>query len=58
MNGRFFAGRKLEAYLAEGKPKFKRTGVGADDEDPFAADAEREKAFGDWLEKGGDDAES
>jgi HIV Tat-specific factor 1 len=56
MNGRFFAQRRIEAYLSEGKPKFKRSGAGLDDdEDPTAEDAEREKAFGDWLEKGGED---
>ncbi|KDN46125.1 hypothetical protein K437DRAFT_235406 [Tilletiaria anomala UBC 951] len=47
MNGRWFASRRIEAYLAQGRPKFRRSGVGDDDEE------EREKAFGDWLEKGG-----
>ena len=44
MNGRFFAGRKISAYIPDKKPKFKRSRGDEDDE-------ERDKAYEQWLEQ-------
>lgn len=53
MNGRFFAGRTVIAYLADGKPKFRRSGAGDEEDDE---EEKRADAFGEWLDGGGDDA--
>ncbi|PWN26821.1 hypothetical protein BDZ90DRAFT_232919 [Jaminaea rosea] len=68
MDGRFFAQRRLEAFLAEGnKVRFRRSGRGgasdAEDDDEVEDgegkgkddEGKRRDGFGDWLEAGGDD---
>ena len=57
MDGRFFSGQRLEAYIADGNEKFKRSSekkgaaIGEDDDD---ADEEGKRLdeFGKWLEEG------
>ena len=44
MNGRFFGGQKVVAYVLDRKPKFKRN-VGSE------LDEESEKAYQNWLEQ-------
>ncbi|KAM5458162.1 hypothetical protein MaudCBS49596_000074 [Microsporum audouinii] len=62
MNGRFFGGTKVEAYIAEGKVRFKKSGASAaaalqDDGAGWEADngkddeAQRLDKFGAWLEQ-------
>ena len=59
MNGRFFGGTRISAYIHAGKEKFKKTnerraaledmaerGLDADNEE----ESERLQGFGDWLE--------
>lgn len=51
MDGRFFATQKLEAYIADGSEKFKKTGerkVG----DGEGEEGRRLDEFGKWLEEG------
>lgn len=68
MDGRWFASRSLEAFLAEGnKVRFRRSGrggavdEGSDDEEAGEAgegkgeEEKRRDGFGDWLEAGGDE---
>lgn len=60
MDGRFFDTRRVEAYIADGSEKFKKTGgekkvgVGNDDDDD-EDDEERKRLdeFGSWLESEG-----
>ena len=57
MNGRFFAGRKVEASIATGKLKFKRSGrEGPEDGEDEEDETERQRLddFAKWLEKGQD----
>lgn len=54
MDGRFFATRIVEAYIADGSEKFKKSGekklgVENDDED----EGKRLDGFGSWLESEG-----
>lgn len=57
-NGRWFAGRRIEAYIPTGKERFrksKKTDTGVEDDawdedDPNDAEAQRIERFGDWLE--------
>lgn len=57
MNGRFFAGRQVEATLYTGKQRFKRSAIG-DDVAEGAGSEEAEKArlaaFSEWLMAEGD----
>ncbi|KZS98349.1 hypothetical protein SISNIDRAFT_404278 [Sistotremastrum niveocremeum HHB9708] len=58
MNGRFFAGRKVEATLGGGKLKFRRSGRADGDDgnsDGEADESERKRLedFAKWLEKDG-----
>lgn len=55
MNGRFFAGRRIEADLYSGKQRFKRSGAG-DDLGGEGEDAERKRLddFAKWLVTEGD----
>jgi HIV Tat-specific factor 1 len=56
MNGRFFAGRKIEASLYAGKQRFKR-GVGQDDlieGNTDEAEKKRLDNFAQWLMSEGD----
>ncbi|KAI9572059.1 hypothetical protein HD554DRAFT_2066640 [Boletus coccyginus] len=55
MNGRFFAGRRIEASLYVGKQHFKRSGVGDDVEgDSEEAEKKRLDNFATWLMTEGD----
>ncbi|GAA5901569.1 U2 snRNP complex subunit CUS2 [Sporobolomyces salmoneus] len=70
MNGRFFAGRTIQAYPMNGKHKFSKSGKGDDllegtglestegDTGGGGGEAEKEKerlkAYAEWLEKGGE----
>lgn len=46
MDGRFFAGRRVEASLFYGKQRFQRSGVGEEEE---GTEEERLAAFNDWI---------
>ncbi|KAF8552527.1 hypothetical protein OG21DRAFT_1511389 [Imleria badia] len=55
MNGRFFAGRRIEASLYVGKQRFKRSGAGDDIEgDSDEAEKKRLDNFATWLMTEGD----
>lgn len=55
MNGRWFAGRQIEASLFTGKQRFKRSGghggagEGQEDEDEEGGEKERLADFEKWL---------
>ncbi|KZF26277.1 hypothetical protein L228DRAFT_257748 [Xylona heveae TC161] len=54
MDGRFFAGTRVEAYIADGSERFKKTNekkASLDDEED--EEEERLDKFGSWLESGG-----
>lgn len=57
MHGRWFAQRKVEAYItAAVRPKFARSGVRGEDEDEAAQEEHaRTEAFGHWLEASDDE---
>ena len=51
MNGRYFAGRKIEASLFDGEERFKKSGAGQTQEDgEEAGESERLVAFEKWVE--------
>lgn len=54
MDGRFFAGTRVEAYIADGNEKFKKSKEkkAAIDEDEDEAENQRLDQFGSWLEEG------
>jgi len=54
MDGRFFATQKLEAYIADGSEKFKKTGErkGGDGK---GEEGKRLDEFGKWLEGEGEE---
>lgn len=58
MNGRLFAGARVEAYIADGSERFKKsrekkkTGFDNDDEEDDTEN-QRLDQFGSWLEEGG-----
>ena len=55
MNGRFFAGRRIEASLYAGKQRFKRSGAGEEFEgDGDEAEKKRLDDFAQWLMTEGD----
>jgi HIV Tat-specific factor 1 len=55
MNNRFFAGRRIEAFLYSGKQRFKRSGAGDDlDGDTDEAEKQRLDDFASWLMTEGD----
>ncbi|KAG1766945.1 hypothetical protein EDD22DRAFT_978300 [Suillus occidentalis] len=55
MNNRFFAGRRIEAFLYSGKQRFKRSGAGDDlDGDTDEAEKQRLDDFASWLMSEGD----
>ena len=55
MNGRFFAGRKVEAALYAGKQRFKRSGAGTEFEgEGDEAEKRRLDDFANWLLTEGD----
>ena len=50
MNGRYFAGRKVEAYLFDGKERFNKSGPSRTQEDgEEAGEKERLADFEEWL---------
>lgn len=51
MDGRFFAARKLEAYIADGSEKFKKSKENKAAED--CDEGQRLDEFGKWLEEEG-----
>lgn len=61
MDGRFFAGTKVEAYIADGNEKFKKSSErkrgmegqegGADEEAEADDEGKRLDKFGSWLEE-------
>ena len=54
MNGRHFAGLQVEAYIADGAEKFKKSKDKASsnyDEDMEDEESKRLDDFGQWLEK-------
>lgn len=58
MDGRFFDTRRVEAYIADGSEKFKKTGekkvgVENDDDDEDEEEGKRLDEFGSWLESEG-----
>lgn len=55
MNGRFFAGRRIEASLYAGKQRFKRSG-GGDEYDGGGDEGEKKRLddFANWLMTEGD----
>ena len=55
MNGRYFAGRRIEASLFSGKQRFKRSGA-KDVEDGEGGEAEKKRLddFAQWLMDEGD----
>lgn len=55
MNGRFFAGRRIEATLYTGKQRFRRSGGGDEIEgDGDEAEKQRLDDFANWLMTEGD----
>jgi HIV Tat-specific factor 1 len=56
MQGRFFAGRKVEAYLWIGKQHYKRSGTAEDVEEAGGDEDEKKRldAFAQWLLTEGD----
>lgn len=50
MNGRFFAGQTVEAYIADGNEKFQKSSGKGDEEDDD--EEKRLQRFGSWLEAG------
>ena len=59
MNGRFFAGTRVEAYIADGSEKFKKSNekkvrIEGDENDKEGGDEESKRLdeFGSWLEEG------
>lgn len=54
MNGRYFDGRVVQAYIADGGEKFKKTSerkMGVDENDEND-ESQRLDQFGEWLEEG------
>lgn len=55
MDGRIFAGARVEAYIADGSEKFKKSkekkSAMEDDDEEANAENERLDQFGSWLEK-------
>ncbi|TFK75460.1 hypothetical protein BDN72DRAFT_832339 [Pluteus cervinus] len=49
MNGRFFAGRRIEAVLYNGKQRYKRSGAGEADGDTEDVEKRRLDDFANWL---------
>jgi HIV Tat-specific factor 1 len=56
MNGRFFAGQRIEASLFTGKQRFKRSGAVEDMEEGGTEESEKERLanFTEWLMEDGD----
>ncbi|RHZ76044.1 hypothetical protein Glove_208g36 [Diversispora epigaea] len=56
MNGRFFAGRRIEAQIFDGKRKFQKTGSKSNETEE--EESKRLEKYAKWLEKGGDSKKS
>ncbi len=57
MDGRFFSGTKVEAYIADGSERFQKSNVKKlqlGDEEDGNEEGQRLDQFGSWLEAGGD----
>ena len=54
MNGRFFAGRRVEAALYAGKQRFKRSADDAFEEEGAEGEKKRLDDFAQWLLTEGD----
>ncbi|KAL8771144.1 MAG: hypothetical protein Q9209_003315 [Squamulea sp. 1 TL-2023] len=57
MDGRFFSGTRVEAYIADGSEKFKKSSekkLQLDDEEEGNEEGKRLDQFGSWLEAGGE----
>ena len=53
MNGRYFAGQKVEAFLYAGKQRFRRTGAGDEFEgEGDESEKKRLDDFAQWLMEG------
>lgn len=57
MDGRFFARQKLEAYIADGSEKFRKTGEKKQLVEGEGEEGKRLDEFGKWLEEGKDGEE-
>lgn len=56
MDGRYFSCTRVQAYLANGNEKFKKSKekkTGLADEDEDDTESQRLDQFGSWLEEGG-----
>jgi len=61
MDGRFFSGTKVEAYIADGNEKFKKSSnqkVSLEGEDEGDDESKRLDKFGSWLEEDVKEAEA
>ncbi len=61
MDGRFFSGTKVEAYIADGNEKFKKSSsqkVKVDEDDDGDDESKRLDKFGSWLEEEGKETEA
>ena len=58
MDGRFFSGTRVEAYIADGSEKFKKSSERkvqfGDEEEDGEEEGKRLDQFGNWLEGGGE----
>ena len=57
MDGRFFSGTKVEAYIADGSERFQKSSgkkLQLGDEEDGNEEGQRLDQFGSWLEAGGD----
>ncbi len=61
MDGRFFSRMKVEAYIADGNEKFKKSSsqkVKVDEDDDGDDESKRLDKFGSWLEEEGKETEA
>jgi HIV Tat-specific factor 1 len=61
MDGRFFSCTKVEAYIADGNEKFKKSSsqkVKVDEDDDGDDESKRLDKFGSWLEEEGKETEA
>lgn len=60
MNGRFFSGRSIHAFLFTGNDKYKKSGAGVslegtgfEEEEDQEREKDRQEKYQTWLENGG-----
>jgi HIV Tat-specific factor 1 len=61
MDGRFFSGTKVEAYIADGNEKFKKSNnkkLGLEEGDEGDDEGKRLDKFGSWLEEEAKEADA